>query len=207
MTFAPGTAIALREILRGRIWAARPAFVVRDDPDLLVLFLPIGNRWMAADVRDRDDLIRTKSTAATWDLVERTWTQMHVLSFAWPGTAEHAVLHFWDEAWVPRTWYVNVERPLERFPVGFDTLDEDLDVLIEPDRSAWRWKDEDDVALGVELGLYSPADVERFHVEGARGRDRVLEREPPFDQDWSAWRPHPSWGIPELPDGWDVLEG
>jgi hypothetical protein len=99
---------------------------------------------------------------------------------------------------------VNVERPLERFAVGFDTLDEDLDVLVAPDRSTWSWKDEDDVALGVSLGLYSDADVERFHAEGARGRDRLLEREPPFDREWADWRPDPSWPMPSLPEGWDL---
>jgi len=201
VTFAPGTAVALRERLRGEVWAARPAFVVRDDPELMMFFVPIGSRWMAPDTRDREDLIRTKATASTWSLVERTWTATSVLSFAWPG-AGHAVLHFWDDGWTPRSWYVNVERPLERFDVGFDTLDEDLDVLIEPDRSAWRWKDEEDVALGVELGLYAPEDVDRFHAEGARGRDRVLDREPPFDREWASWRPDPAWGVPALPDGW-----
>jgi Protein of unknown function (DUF402) len=205
VTFAPGTSVALREILRGRIWAARPLLVVRDEPELLMFYATVGARWMAPDTTDRVDLIRTKATASSWALVERTWNDTHVLSFAWPG-AGHAVLHFWDERWSPLGWYVNVQRPLERFDAGFDTLDEDLDILIEPDRSSWRWKDEEDVALGVELGLYAPADVERFHAEGARGRDRVLGREPPFEVEWAAWRPHPSWGRPALPDGWDSLE-
>ena len=206
MTFAPGTAIALREILRGRIWAARPLLVVRDDPDLMMFYATMGARWMAPDTTDRGDLIRTKATASSWALVERTWNETHVLSFTWPG-AGHAVLHFWSERWSPMGWYVNVQRPLERFHAGFDSLDEDLDVVIEADRSAWRWKDEDDVALGVELALYSPQDVERFHAEGARGRDRLLEREPPFDAEWADWRPDPSWGPPVLPDGWDRLDG
>ncbi|HYG72601.1 MAG TPA: DUF402 domain-containing protein [Actinomycetota bacterium] len=205
MTFAPGTSIALRETLRGAVWAARPAIVVRDDEELQMFFLPIGNRWFAADTRDRDDLIRTKATAAEWRLTARTWTDLHVLSFAWVD-AGHAVLHFWDEDWVSRGWYINVQRPLRRFAVGFDTLDEDLDVVIEADRSSWRWKDEDDVALARELGLYTAEDAQRFHVEGARGRDRVLRREPPFDEDWPEWRPDPSWPMPRLPDGWDVLE-
>jgi hypothetical protein len=203
LTFAPGSGVVLREVLRGRVWAARPAIVVADDPDLRMFYVPMGTRWRAPDVTDREDLLRTKALASSWSLVERTWTRTHVLSFAWPG-AEHAVLHFWDEAWRPRSWYVNVERPLERFAVGFDTLDEDLDVVIDVDRSSWAWKDEADVALGAELGLYSPADVERFRVEGARGRDRVLRRESPFDREWADWRPDTSWGTPSLPAGWDV---
>ena len=205
MRFEPGTSVALRERLRGRVWAARPVTVVSDTDAGWIFYIPIGARWRAPDVADRDELIRTKATAPTWSLTERTWAASHVLSFAWPG-CEHAVLHFWDAAWRPRRWYVNVERPLERYAAGFDTLDEDLDVLIEPDRSGWTWKDEDDVALGVSLGLYSRADVERFHAEGARGRDRVLEREPPFDREWADWRPDPSWPVPSLPDGWDRVD-
>ena len=205
MTFAPGTHVALRERLRGRVWAARPLIVVRDEPDLQVFHTAIGARWRGPDVRDREDLIRTKATATTWSLAERVWTQTNVLAFAWPG-AGHAVLHFWDADWRPVSWYVNVQRPLERFAVGFDTLDEDLDVLVSLDRSTWSWKDEDDVALGVSLGLYAETDLERLRAEGARGRDRLLRREPPFDRAWDDWRPEPDWGLPTLPEGWDRIE-
>jgi predicted RNA-binding protein associated with RNAse of E/G family len=128
-----------------------------------------------------------------------------VLSFAFPR-AGHAVLHFWDEAWNPVGWYVNVEAPLRRTAKGLDTFDHDLDVLIEPDRSAWRWKDEDDVALGIEVGAYTPADAEAFRREGERGLRRVLDREPPFDREWAGWRPDPAWGVPELPEGWDRVD-
>jgi Protein of unknown function (DUF402) len=206
VAFDPGTTIALRERLRGAVWAARPAIVVMDEDDLQMFYVGIGARWRAPEVADRTDLIRTKATATAWAMTERSWAETHVLSFAWPG-AGHAVLHFWDAAWTPRTWYVNVQRPLERFAVGFDTLDEDLDVVIAPDRSTWSWKDEDDVALGISLGLYTDTDFERFRAEGARGRDRLLHREPPFDREWDAWRPDPSWPTPTLPLGWDGTDG
>ena len=202
MTFAPGTAVVLREILRGQVWAARAATIVADGDGLQMFYVPIGMRWRGPDPDAHDELIRTKSTATSWDLVERTWAATHALSFAWPG-AGHAVLHYWDEAWRPVSWYVNVQQPLRRFAAGFDTLDEDLDVVIEADRGSWRWKDEEDVALATELGLYEAGDLERFRREGARGRDRVLEREPPFDREWVDWRPDPSWAIPSLPAGWD----
>jgi hypothetical protein len=202
VTFERGTAVALREILRGRVWAARPAIVVADAPDEQMFYVPIGVRWRSADVADRDHLLRTKAKAQTWSLVERTWTDRHVLSWAWAG-AGHAVLRFWDERWRPRGWYVNVQEPLRRSPVGFDTLDEDLDLLVPDDRSSWTWKDEDDVARCVELGLYAPDDVERMRSEAARGRDRLLGREPPFDREWLDWRPDPAWPVPQLPPGWD----
>jgi hypothetical protein len=200
--FEPGEAVALREIWHGRLGAARPATVVRDDEDLCMFYVAPGVRWYGPDV-DRP-WVALKAAGSDWTLTERVWTSTHVLSFAWPR-AGHAVLHFWDEAWVSRCWYVNVQEPLRRSEVGFDTSDHDLDVLIEPDRSSWRWKDEADVATGIAIGAYTAEQEAAFRREGERGLARVLGREPPFDREWDAWRPDPSWAPPRLPDGWDRL--
>jgi hypothetical protein len=32
-----------------------------------------------------------------------------------------------------------------------------------------------------------------------------MAREHPFDRDWSGWRPDPTWPLPELPPGWNVV--
>jgi hypothetical protein len=199
--FEPGEPIALRERWRGRVWVARPATVVVDEPGLLMFAIPPGTRWFGP-AGTQDGWIRLKAPGATWTLEPRRWTGAHVLSFAWPGSG-HAVLHLWDDAWTPRCWYVNVEAPLRRSAVGFDTFDQDLDVVIEPDRSSWRWKDEDVVAEGIRLGVYSEREAAAFRREAERGLRRVLERRPPFDREWDAWRPDPAWAPPVLPDGWD----
>lgn len=199
--FAPGETIVLRDVLRGRVLAARPATMVRDDDDGWMLYIPVGTVW-AAPGDDHDDVVAAKMDGRVWTLRAQTWTGTHVLSFAWPETG-HAILHFWDETWTPRSWYVNVEAPLRRSELGFDTLDHDLDVVVAPDRSAWEWKDEEDVALGVERGVYSPEDATAFRREAERGLRRLIDHEPPFDREWSDWRPDPSWPVPELPHGWD----
>jgi hypothetical protein len=200
--FRPGEPIVLRETLRGRIWVARPTIVVLDDEDRWMFYIPPGTpfRRPAAD----GPLVRLKAPGADWTLQERRWDDVHVLSFAWAG-AGHAVLHLWDAGWMPTCWYVNVEAPLRRFESGFDTFDRDLDVVIEPDRSSWRWKDEDVVAEGIRLGAYTPEEAAGFRREAERGLRRVLDREPPFDREWAGWRPDPSWGPPELPAGWDRI--
>jgi hypothetical protein len=198
--FGPGEVVALRDVAHGRVLTARPATVVGDDHHQWTFFLPIGNRWYGPEAPR--PWVGLKVRGATWHLTEHRWTTAHVLSFAWPG-AGYAVLHFWDEAWAPVCWYVNVEAPLRRSPFGFDTLDHDLDVVIEPDRSSWRWKDEQDVADGVRLGVYTAEESAAFRREAERGLHRVLDREPPFDRDWSAWRPDGSWPEAVLPDGWE----
>jgi hypothetical protein len=198
--FEPGEPVALREIWHGRIGNARPVTVAVDDLDTAILYIPAGTEWYGPD--HPRPWVSLKAPGARWTLTRHTWTESHVLSFAWPGCG-YAVLLFWDEPWRPRLWYVNVEEPLRRTEIGFDTFDHDLDVVIQPDLSAWRWKDEDDVAEGVRLGVYTEADVASFRREGERGLHRILGREPPFDRDWFGWRPDPAWTSPELPPGWD----
>ena len=48
-------------------------------------------------------------------------------------------------------WYANFERPFQRTPIGIDTFDLLLDLVIEPD-SSYRWKDEGEYRLGRQLG-------------------------------------------------------
>ena len=133
-------------------------------------------------------------------LVERDYED-YVLSFSWPGVA-HAVLLFFRSDWTPWNWYVNLEEPLRRTRIGFDTLDHELDAIVELDGS-WRWKDEDELAEAVRLGVIAAEDEPRLRAEGERAVQRVLEQEPPFDRDWTTWRPEPSWPLPELPEGWE----
>lgn len=200
--FESGTSVALREIWHGRVWSARPATVVADAEDLQMFYVPIGARWMSP--RDEGGTVVLRARRDRWTLGESTWEDHHMLSFAWPGVG-HAALLFFDRSWSPTTWYVNVQEPLRRSPVGFDTMDHDLDVLVALDGSSIRWKDEDELLEDVRLGNYTHDDAASFRNEAERGVHRILEREAPFDRDWTAWRPDPSWPTATLPPGWDTL--
>jgi hypothetical protein len=197
---SPGDTVVLREVWRGRLWTARPATVVRDD-DLLMFFVPDGVRWFAP-FDDDGRAVHAFVDAGVWHLRERTWAGSNVLSFAEPGRP-HATLAFWDVDWAFRGWYVNAETPLERTPIGFDYLDQELDAVIEPDGSAWYWKDDDELERSVEAGIWTAAEAERIRRELEAAVRGVLERRPPFDRDWARWRPDPVWPRPVLPDGWD----
>jgi uncharacterized protein len=97
---------------------------------------------------------------------------------------------------------VNLQAPLRRTALGFDTVDHALDVIVELD-GTWRWKDEDELAEAVEQGLFTTDEAEKFRADGERAVAAILEREPPFDHDWSSWRPDPAWAEPTLVPGWD----
>lgn len=195
--FEPGHAAALRDVWQGLIWTARPVTVVTETSDQTILLIPAGVRWMAPYRNG----VRLKIPQRPFELLELRSEGMHVLSFSWPKTFA-AVLLLFGVDWVPKRWYVNLEDPLRRTPIGFDTLDRELDAVVEFDGS-WRWKDEDELAEAIRLGITPAYTEERLRADGERAVRRILECEPPFDRDWRRWRPDPSWSIPVLPHGWD----
>ena len=196
--FSSGDPIVLRELWDGRVFEARPTLIVQDDPEQIALFLPPGVRCAVPVAEDGSDL---RVPDRPWRLEVRPRGPQGILSFAWPGIP-YAVL-LWTTSDDRPVWYVNLEQPLERSPVGFDTVDHALDVLVELDGSSWSWKDEDELAEAVRDGLFTEEEAADFRTWGERARDRILAGDPPFDRDWSGWRPDPAWPIPELREGWD----
>lgn len=198
---SPGQTAVLRELWDGRIWSARATVVVRDDEDARILFTPSDTTVMVACDEDGREL---RIPTDRWVLRPSDRHAHHVLSFAWPSEA-YAIIAMWDPSWRFRLWYVNVEDPLHATPIGFDTTECFLDVVIEPDLATWRWKDEDELAEAVSRGLVTRERAAAFREAADRGRRRAMAREHPFDRDWSSWRPDPSWPLPELPPGWNVV--
>jgi predicted RNA-binding protein associated with RNAse of E/G family len=174
-----------RDVHRGRVWRAQACRVVEDSPETIALWVPAGSpaKVPADGLRIPGD---------DWELVD-TAPSLHQLFVARPGRA-HSIHVHWDATGGFDHWYVNFEQPLQRSPVGFDTFDEKLDLIVQPD-GGYRWKDEDELEHAAALGLL---DAEAVRAEAAR----VLE-EWPFPTGWEDWRPDPSWPIPRLPEGWD----
>jgi len=201
VTWRPGDEIALREVWRGRVWSALPSTVVEDSPEQRALLIWPGTPWMIPVGADGNEL---RIPVGDWTLRQRD-TSRWVLSFAWPNRA-YAVMAFWEgDAFVG--WYINLQTPLQSTPIGFDFADHLLDVVVEPDRVTWRWKDEDELAEAIELGIFSPADADAFRAAGLQAVEHLTGDVPPFDRDWTSWRPDPSWREPKLPAGWDRVEG
>jgi predicted RNA-binding protein associated with RNAse of E/G family len=193
-----GDAVVIREVWHGRIFEARPCVVVDDRADQTTLFVPCGTTCAVA-VDDVGAPVRLP--AGVWRWSRRTTTS-DVLSFAWPEVP-YAVLLIWSSDRPGPRWYVNLQTPLVRTRLGFDTTDHVLDVVIPPDRSGWRWKDEAELDEAVALGLFSHEEAAGFRSWGERAVEHVLRRRPPFELEWNGWVPDPAWPMPELPTGWD----
>jgi len=73
------------------------------------------------------------------------------------------------------------------------------DVLIEPDCSAWRWKDEDEFDAMIQWGLIEDREAEAVRFEAAAVIRRAENIEPPFCEPWGSWQPDPAWQLPSLP--------
>ncbi|MEO8477941.1 MAG: DUF402 domain-containing protein [Actinomycetota bacterium] len=189
--------MALREVWDGRVFYARPVTVVEDTPSRSMFYVPPVVRSL--EPQD-DEGTPLRIPDREWHLEGREVRHHPFLSFAFPDTS-YAVLASWDpENGVFRGWYINLQSPLRRTEVGFDTREHVLDVVIPPDRSSWSWKDEDELAEAVDRGLFTLEEAEGFRAAGERAVEHILLREPPFDEDWEHWRPDPAWGTPRLPE-------
>jgi hypothetical protein len=198
MAWKPGDVVVLREVWLGRTWSARPVRVVTDTPGERSFYVAPGNPRIIPTSADGVEL---RMPASSWMLGTRVGSAWRLLSFAWPGV-NYAVLGSWDaQTGEFDGWYVNLQTPLEATPDGFDYTDHLLDVLVAVD-GTWRWKDEDELADAVALGTFSPADAEGFYQAGHDAVDRITNAHPPFDRDWSNWRPDRSWPNPDFPNGW-----
>ena len=100
-------------------------------------------------------------------------------------------------------WYVNLEQPWIRTPIGFDSHDDVLDVTVANDLGSWSWKDIDELAWSVEVGKLSASHAEAARQAGRAAIALIESRNWPFqDSAWHRFMPERSWGLPRLPHDW-----
>ncbi len=82
------------------------------------------------------------------------WSRYSVLRIMYPGVP-YSIWKMWraDDGSFVR-WYVNLESPFERAQYGFDVIDYELDIVVNPDWTG-EWKDEDALARLVEVGVFN----------------------------------------------------
>jgi predicted RNA-binding protein associated with RNAse of E/G family len=201
--FSPGQTILLRELWRGKIWSAKSAVVVQDKPELTVLSMPMDAPCKYPRTSEGQRVKAQNRLQADWILNDEQ-NPYYSLRVTIPG-AGYSVIIFWDmPGMVHRSFYINMEDPMRRTASGFDYLDQWLDAIVKPDLSSWHWKDEDEMAEAIELGLVSKERGTAMYEEGEKTAKWIQSGKSPFNG-WEKWRPEPSWQAPELPEGWDKL--
>lgn len=210
--FEAGATVVRRDVHAGRVWSAQPYRALADTGSVLHLAYWPGLRSLApttwsAGWRTGDDAVRRSGldhlAAGTWVL--GSWSWRHTVVRSRFETGQWFSLHYFQEPGTgePLRLYVNFERPAVRTPIGIDTMDLIVDLVVEPDLSGHRWKDEDEYAHGRRLGFITDAD----HRLVDQARDRALgllqDRSGPFADPWQPWAPDPQWPDPVLPGGAD----
>jgi hypothetical protein len=196
-----GEGVVLRGVWRGRLWWAGAATIVRDTPSLIAMYWQAGTPSMGPARRSTPLDLLSKEPL----LVSHKWVETDVLMLANPG-ASHSVYVMWETGQTKlRCWYINLEEPLRRTTLGFDTMDHLLDIVISPDLSVWHWKDEDEFEEAVAIGVFSPEEARAIRAEGERAINLSQVRQSPFCDAWEEWSPPANWGIPIMPEGWQEI--
>ncbi len=200
MPWKPGESVVRREVLHGRPWLGTTVFVVADQPDLLVTYLP-----EEAPFGFPDGAWPKATGRQPWHGKAR-WEGHGVLMLQRPED-HYAVWHFWEEP--ERTfsgWYLNLQRPFRRTTIGYDTQDLELDVWIPAeDDAAWFFKDDDLLETRVREGRFKAVEVEAIRRLGAEIGAMLETGAQWWDDDWSSWSPPAGWEAEPLRDGWDVV--
>src|SRR3954469_19691675 len=154
--WAAGDVVVLRYVERWGPVAGLPVRVLEDSPERVALYLAQGTelRWPAVGGRPiRDASLQVRYTS-TWGHMPRVWDHGSVV-FVFPAERAYGVWLFFDSAGAFKgEWYVNLQAPFVRTPIGFDTRDHTLDLWVGTDGSH-RWKDEDELEASVRFGFYT----------------------------------------------------
>ena len=136
-TWNPGDAVLLRYLRNTPGDVIEPVRVVHDGDDYIALYLAVGTPLKVQATRDGQRLTReipfVERERIIGGFADADWTTNHVLMLHQPGRLSTIMLFWRDGDWELRNWYGNIQAPLKRTALGFDTADYLLDVWIDPD--------------------------------------------------------------------------
>lgn len=202
-----GEVIAWREIYRERIWTAVSMVVVKDTPQEIILAVTPGSERMIEENYPKGK----KNGKRRWDFQTENWTLANFnwhtnrLLFILEPEKYYSTVYFWDHTSNEfLCYYINFQLPFKRTHQSIDTLDLELDIIVNPDLS-FEWKDLDDYEKGIETGVILPEWVKEIEASKTEILDRLKRRNYPFDNSWLNWEPDPNWALPKLPANWEEI--
>lgn len=203
-----GEHVALRGMIENRVWSVLSTIVVHDTEEETRLLLLPGAQCLYPEGyfrRKQGDYSRgtrwQEIRRQPWQHRQFEWAQNRFLIVLQPQQY-YAVFYIWQhEAHHFTCYYVNFQLPYRRSHCGFDTLDLDLDIVVDP-QYTWRWKDEDDYQAAIQEGGMHETWVHGVEQAKPEVLAKIQHQQYPFDGTWVAWRPDSSWMPPCLPKRW-----
>jgi len=200
-----GDIVSWRGIFRNRVWHAQTVIIVEDSQNETVVALLPETECMAPEgylQGKQSDKRRWNFKDKYWELERYNWRTNRLLILLQPNNF-YSTMYFWDDATNEfLCYYMNFQLPFRRSISGIDTLDLDLDLIINPDFS-FEWKDEKDYQMAIEHEIISPEWIQGIDNAKSDIFDRFEKRQYPYDGSWLAWMPNPNWMPPKLPINWD----
>lgn len=186
-----------------RIEMCWPCRLVADTDRVLALFIAVGSRYKAGPKRTAVEKLSMPRPALPPD--EYVWRK-DTLRLMFPGR-QHSVWLSWVSTDSGRNfsgYFVNMEEPFRRTPVGFDTQDHTLDIEVTPDLQ-WKWRDTEEFDEHVKHGFYTANLASEVWNEGRRAIDEIVRGSHPCLDRWRDWEPDPDWRIPQVPAEWSSV--
>jgi len=197
----PGQGIILREVWQNKVYSVTPVRVVQDSANWIALYRPPHTSNLWPHTLDGKTL---RIPQDEWILDGGPWPRgilylVHVgVGYTYSGA--------WDEDHIFGGWKIDLAEPMRRTALGFDYMDQLLDVIVDADRSSWYWKDEDEVREAQARGILTAEQVRDLYLRGERAVLAIQKNEPPFDGNWENWNPTPALCEPfDYPKGWERL--
>ncbi|HSM70444.1 MAG TPA: DUF402 domain-containing protein [Anaerolineales bacterium] len=195
----PGQGIILREVWRNKVYSVTPVRVVQDSVDWIALYRPphTVNLWPHTL---EGETIRIPQDE--WVLDGGPWP-IGILYLIHVGVG-YTYSGEWDQDHIFSGWKIDLVEPVRRTSLGFDYMDQLLDIMVSADRTNWYLKDEDEVQEAQASGIFTAEQVRDLYRRGERAVQTLKENESPFDSDWESWSP--TMALREsfdYPDGWD----
>jgi len=202
-----GDVIVWRGIYRNQVWHAQPVIVVKDTPEEMCVTLLPGTECVAPEgyLDGKDSAKRRWSfKEKDWKLENYAWRSNRLLILLEPDTY-YSTMFFWRaDSNDFLLYYINFQLPFQRSHCGIDTLDLDLDLIINPDFS-FRWKDEDDYQKAIDHEVIMPEWTQAIEIAKNEIFNKLEKRQYPYDGSWLNWMPDPNWLPPKLPENWDKI--
>lgn len=197
-----GDQVVIRYMLGAELIRVMPAIILSDSKNHTELYVPVGTRYLH---RNRQRVNGEILFGPTGPLRE-DWAELQVhtldqVMIFYSGKRYSIWVRWNHDSGTFAGWYVDLQTPPRRTTLGFDTQDNDLDLVVDPDLT-WTWKDQDDVDVMVEHGVWTPDDADLLLQDGCRVIRLIESRSDPFNKSWMNYVPDPSLEPPTLPASW-----
>ena len=211
--FKPGDSCLLRGINRGNVCNAWTTTVVNDSAQETVLVLQPSAECAFPSGYWRRRMHHDFSQGSRW--VETGQPGFEMKPFIWHTNRVLMILHaekyyatylFWQhETNEFIGYYINFQQPFSRVATGFDTLDLDIDIVINLD-GTWYWKDEEEYQMGIREGGITPEWVKGIENSYEEVFAMIEHKTYPMDDSWLNWKPDPLWKPGKLVEGWNIVK-